>query len=377
MPEFALPRPLSHSSLTLYGECPQKYKFKYIDKIPEKPKHFFSFGNSVHQALEYFYGGKNLPAPTLEELLAYYREHWLSAGYRDEAQEAEYFEDGKEILTKFYRKHIAEFEFPYFVEYNFELAVDGVPVTGKIDRIDKLADGRLSIMDYKTGKALAAGRVVTDGQLTMYQMACEQLLGAAVARLSFYHLPSLKEQVVERHSADLVQGLRRRIVAAAESITNGAFDPKPDEKKCYWCDYKPICPIFKHQYSQQQREALIPAPEPDRELAALIDGCGKLEDQTRELREKIMDRLKQKGYVRAFGKKYEAARCASEKWEFSDKTKILDLLAKAGLYEKILAPSAPKVEQLMSDPKLDPDLLAQLSELGVKVEISDLQVKPL
>ena len=49
-------RALSHSSISLYLECPQKWKFKYVDKIPEKPRHFFSFGQSCHEALEFFYG---------------------------------------------------------------------------------------------------------------------------------------------------------------------------------------------------------------------------------------------------------------------------------------------------------------------------------
>ena len=64
-----LPRPLSHSSITLYGECPQKYKFRYVDAIPEKPRHFFSYGQSVHSALEFFYGVKTPVPPALEELL--------------------------------------------------------------------------------------------------------------------------------------------------------------------------------------------------------------------------------------------------------------------------------------------------------------------
>ncbi len=73
---FPLPRPLSHSSISLFNECPQKYKFKYIDKIPEKPKYFFSFGQSVHLALEYFYGPVLTPAapkaPSLEDLLKHF-----------------------------------------------------------------------------------------------------------------------------------------------------------------------------------------------------------------------------------------------------------------------------------------------------------------
>src|SRR5687767_11662348 len=99
---FTLPRPLSHSSISMFQECPQKYKFKYIDKIPEKPRHFFSFGQSVHLALEFFYGGTSPTPPTLEELLARYKEQWVSGGYKDPGQEAQYFEDGRKILTAFH-----------------------------------------------------------------------------------------------------------------------------------------------------------------------------------------------------------------------------------------------------------------------------------
>src|SRR6266478_2201710 len=154
--ELLLPRPLSHSSISMYAECPQKYKFKYVDKIPEKPKHFFSYGQSVHSALEFFYGVKILPPPSLKELLDHYKNNWVQGGYRDEVQEEEYFRDGKELLTKFYHKHIQDHAIPFFVEYEFKLKVEGVPVIGYIDRIDKLPDGRLAVLDYKTGKALAS-----------------------------------------------------------------------------------------------------------------------------------------------------------------------------------------------------------------------------
>jgi RecB family exonuclease len=265
---FTLPRPLSHSSISLFNECPQKYKFKYVDKIPEKPRHFFSFGQSVHSALEFFYGVKALPAPTLEEVLAYYKEHWVSAGYKDPGQEAQYFEDGKAILAAYHKKHLKDFALPFFVEYGFTFEVDGVPVTGKVDRVDKLPDERLSIIDYKTGKALVGGRVEADPQLTMYQLACEQLLGMKVAKLSFYHLPSLREQIVERHEDSLVEGLKKKIVVTAEKISAGTFEPKPSESVCRWCDYKPLCPVFKPQYAVP---AAAPSVEADAALAEKID----------------------------------------------------------------------------------------------------------
>lgn len=383
-----LPRPLSHSSMSMFSECPQKYKFKYVDKIPEKPRHFFSFGTSVHTALEFFYGGKELPAPTLDKVLEHYRANWLTVGYKDSLQEQEYFEQGRVIIEKFYKKHLPDFALPFFVEYGFTFQVDGVPVTGKVDRVDKLPDGRLSIVDYKTGKALAAGRVEKDSQLTMYQLACESQLGAEVSRLSFYHLPTLKEHVVERRESGLVDQLKKKIVGTAEAILKDKFDPTPAENVCRWCDYKPICPIFKHQFSPAQQQSLLDAARQtagsDEELGALIDRYGELVAKLEELggeasqaKAAVLAALAKKGFVRAFGKKFEVVVSKSHKWEFSDKKKVIDLIKKAGLYDRILAPSAPKVAEVVEDPQLQLDLKAQLTELGVKNEVSDLKVTPL
>ena len=375
-----LPRPLSHSSISLYGECPQKYKFKYVDKIPEKPRHFFSFGQSVHLALEYFYGVKEPKAPTLEELLAAYRATWVRGGYKDDAQEAEYFEDGRQILTRFHDKHAKTFRLPYFVEYGFNFEIDGVPVTGKVDRVDKLADGRLLILDYKTGKQLKTGRIDVDAQLTMYQLACEKGLDAEVAELVFYHLPTLKEHKSARRDASLVDELKTRIVTTAESITKEKFEPKPLDSVCRWCDYKPICPVFKDQFAGAVPVAARATAEP--ELAALVDRYGdalaKVEDAKMAAEAAARDlagALKKKNYFRAFGERFEVSLSSAVRWEFTDKKKVLEILKKAGLYEKVLAPSAPLVNKLVEDPATDADLRARLTELGERVESPELKLK--
>ncbi len=377
-----LPRPLSHSSISLYNECPQKYKFKYVDKIPEKPKHFFSFGQSVHLALEYFYGPKVPAAPTLEDLLKRYREIWVKPGYRDEKQEAEYFEQGRQILTRFHDKHARSFHVPYSVEYSFSFEYEGVPITGKVDRIDKLPDGRLSILDYKTGKKLAAGRLDLDAQLTMYQFACESQIGAEVGELIFYHLPTLKEHRTVRRDKPLIKELTTRIVATAEAITKEHFDPKPTENACRWCDYKPICPIYKAQYAGMPPVAAKASGEP--ELAALVDKYGdalaRVAAANAEAEAAAADlaaALKKKNYVRAFGARFEVSSAVAVKWDFPDKKKVLDILKKAGAYEKVLAPSAPLVNKLVEDQFLNADLRACLTELGERIETTDLKLKGL
>lgn len=379
-----LPRPLSHSSISLYNECPQKYKFKYVDKIPEKPRHFFSFGQSVHTALEFFYGVKTPAAPSLEDVLKHYRENWVSAGYKDERQETEYFEQGRGILARFHDKHAKDFKLPFFVEYAFTFEVDGVPVTGRIDRVDKLDDGRLHVLDYKTGKQLQTGRIDTDSQLTMYQLACEKQLGAEVAELTFYHLPTLKEHKAFRRPAPLVEELKARIVGTAESILKERFEPAPEESKCRWCDYKPICPIFKEVGVGPAGFGGPTATSMDAELAALVDRAGEARAKAEAAKAEadaaaaeLAAAMAKRGYVRAFGARFDVTSSPAVRWEFMDKKKVLELIKKAGLYEKVLAPSAPLVNKLVEDPKTDGDLRAKLSEIGERVESADLKFKAL
>ncbi|MBI3550668.1 MAG: PD-(D/E)XK nuclease family protein [Elusimicrobia bacterium] len=402
-------RPLSHSSISMYTECPQKYKFRYIDKLPEKPKSFFSFGKSVHSALEYFYNIPALPAPTLEKVLKFYKDNWISEGYKDAEQERENLEEGERILRGFYKKHIDDFKLPFFAEYKFDLKVDGIPVIGFVDRIDKTDSGKLSILDYKTGKSLEKDRVLTDAQLTMYQMACEELLGMEVERLSFYHLNSLKEHVSKPHTKKQVKDLRQRVVTVAESIQKGLFEPQPEERKCQWCDFKPHCPVFRDHYggapslfpetkaaagpkraapalaeaaaaaprsaATVQEPLLAPRPEADEELAALVDRLGsaveeitRLQAEADQLQAAVADRLKEKGWSRAFGSAFEALMAIEDRWEFDDKTKVLDAIRRAGHWDDIQAPSGPLVQKLMKNPTLPPELRKKLESLGRRVE---------
>src|SRR5689334_5561211 len=87
-------RTLSHSSIGLYRTCPQRWKFRYIDKVPEKPKSFFSFGKSVHAGLEFLFEKLNEPLPALDDLLVNYKNTWLSEGYETPAQEKWFYQEG-------------------------------------------------------------------------------------------------------------------------------------------------------------------------------------------------------------------------------------------------------------------------------------------
>jgi hypothetical protein len=94
----------------------------------------------------------------------------------------------------------------------------------------------------------------------------------------------------------------------------------------------------------------------------------ELEANIEDLREEILGLLRKKGYLRAFGAQYEASLASEERWEFEDRLKVVEVLKKHLLYDKVLKPSAPEVQKLMKDENLPAEARRDLEKLGKKVE---------
>ena len=113
---------LSYSKIKTYLECPLKFKFIYIDRIPQKPKPYFRFSHIIHATLSryHFYQKK-----TLDELLTFYNEVFKSSREKSERL----YQEGKKILINFY--HDFQDTFPYRVEEKFKEELDLISYQGK------------------------------------------------------------------------------------------------------------------------------------------------------------------------------------------------------------------------------------------------------
>ncbi len=239
-------RPLSYSSISTYCECPLKYKLKYIDGLKEKPKSYLSFGSSLHSALEFMYSYRP-PPPTLDELLKYFDENWISEGYSGKEEEEGYFSYGKKILTEYYEEHAKDLKPPIAVEHRFNLEIEGIPVIGFIDRVDKLEGNRAEIIDYKSGKKVfTSSQVEGNEQLTFYQWAVEESMGIPVGKLTLYHLPSQTPVSSEARSEDKIDALKGKVLMVAHLIEEGKFEAR--KGRFCPCDFAKHCPYYKHLY---------------------------------------------------------------------------------------------------------------------------------
>ena len=386
----------SYSKLGMYKECPQKYKFRYVLMLPEKPKYYFAFGTALHAVMEYIYNIKNPAFPTLQQALDFFTKDWQSTsfekkGYASAEKEAAGYQEGRRIIETYYQKHAATFAHPLSVEMMSKLDTDGLNLISILDRIDYLGDGKVMILDYKTGKTVERA----PAQLYMYQKVAEMspaikelvqrqdpgVQQVKVEKLCFYHLPTLKEMYFERADDQQITEFWHGVLAVADEIRAGKFSPTPGENQCRWCDYRNICPVFTgKEYTgpmgfavRKAAPAIAEQPKSEQEiLSEKIDRCGALLDEAKSLQKEIISLMRKNNFERHFGKQYKAELSRVEKLEFTDKEKVVELLRTLKLLAKVLVPTQSTVAGLLTDAAVPAEAKAKLQAFAKKEE--DIQI---
>jgi DNA helicase-2/ATP-dependent DNA helicase PcrA len=148
---------LNVSALNQYLECRLKFYYEKILLIPAAQKSYLIFGSALHALKKYFDRRfeQKQPDTGLEFIL------WAFERFMEREQhrfsEPEYEDQityGKRVLTQFYNTYVSKWteDITYATEYRVrDIHIEGVPVTGFIDRIDKV-NGDLRVYDYKTGR---------------------------------------------------------------------------------------------------------------------------------------------------------------------------------------------------------------------------------
>lgn len=152
---------LSATHLDDYLECPVKFYYKYVLKIPTVPSIYIIFGNAVHKALELFFD-KMLKSytkqyPDIEQLIF---------GFKNEMSKNRHFLSQTEfdnfinyginiVFPSLYNNFIDEWESnkKIITENNIRnVVVNNVPIKGKIDYMQILDNNLVKVIDFKTGK---------------------------------------------------------------------------------------------------------------------------------------------------------------------------------------------------------------------------------
>ncbi len=241
-------RPLSLSFYQVndYLDCPAKYRYAHVIRIPTPPSHPLVYGRALHAAVQAFHRRQMAnQAMPLNDLLAALDANWESVGFLTREHEEARRASAREALTRFWNEQQADPARPSAVEQEFAFMLGRDRVRGRYDRVDVEPDGRVVITDYKSSDvrdpATAARRARESLQLSIYALAYEAQHGKLPDELSLHFLDS---GLVGRSEATekRLERAQEKIGAAAEGIRAGRFDATPQPMRCGFCPFRDICP---------------------------------------------------------------------------------------------------------------------------------------
>jgi len=232
-----------------------QFKFEREWKLARKVHAALQYGAAMHRVLRTFYDSARLGRiKNDDELLQLFRDDLSAAGIQDEYQRQLYLEKGEEQLREFFAgtRSGPALEVLH-TEEGFDIEIAGTKVVGRIDRMDRAADGSVNIVDYKTGKARSQEDADESLQLSIYAMAASAKWGYGVSTLVFHNLEGNVPVLSKRTEFQLEQA-RERVLAAARGIAEGNFKPKPDFY-CNFCAFRGLCPAREKRVPNLSRSS--------------------------------------------------------------------------------------------------------------------------
>jgi DNA helicase-2/ATP-dependent DNA helicase PcrA len=229
------PAAFSVTGLVGYARCPLSYYWTDVRPLPRISSAAARLGTEVHRWIEER-AGRQLVLLESEEL-----EVLDLAGDGDG--------DGSgapgvaaALRASFLASPFADLD-PVKVEAPFVLVVDGRLVRGRIDAAYE-RDGRLDLVDFKTGRQYQPGDPSAQVQLDLYALAAVETWRADPERLrtTYCWLRTDGPAIVESHdwTAADVDRVRASLGAALAGITAARYPANPGTW-CARCDHLPFC----------------------------------------------------------------------------------------------------------------------------------------
>ncbi len=246
---------LSPSAVSEYENCPQQYKYRKIDKLPEPPSLDAERGTLVHTVLQDLF---EIPAAgrTVESAIELLPSRW-SAQLADKPALLEMVTNEKEwldrasalVTTYFSLENPTTFEATHremHLENDFDT---NVYLHGYIDRLDVAPTGEVRIVDYKTGKAPKPGwEEKALFQLRVYALLYWKNNGVLPRLLQLIYLGDGKLVKSNPTMAELeaTEKVLRRVAKDIFISIEKEYWPPKTSRLCDWCYFKSICPAHNN-----------------------------------------------------------------------------------------------------------------------------------
>jgi len=250
---------LSPSRASDFMTCPLLYRFRVIDRLPERPSPAATRGTLVHSVLDALFDlaptertaahATDLIGPAWAQLCE--AEPELAGLFPDDADGsvlAGWLGSAGELLERYFTledpRRLEPAEREFYVETVLD---DGLLLRGYVDRLDVTADGAMRVVDYKSGTAPGVGfEAKALFQMKFYALVLWRVRGQVPRLLQLMYLGSGEVLRYEPDEADL-RATERKVLALWAAISRaterGDWRASPS-RLCDWCEHKALCPAF-------------------------------------------------------------------------------------------------------------------------------------
>jgi len=248
---------VSWSAISTFRTCPLKYKFRYVDGLPEESvSSALVFGTGIHTAIEQHFQAilSGEEQPDVDRLMFAYRSAWLphdpdAIQFSSTETRASLDALATKMLAVFLSSPAASVQGRVLgVEEEIRgMLVEGVPdLYGRVDLLTEDSDS-LVITDIKTSRGKWSTEQVEDSgeQLLLYSHLTSEISPGKKIATRFLVLTKTKEPVIEEHVREVNPAAVKRTLAGVErvwrAIEAGVFYPAPSTFGCAGCGYRVAC----------------------------------------------------------------------------------------------------------------------------------------
>ena len=251
---------MSYTALSKFLRCPLAFYYETILKVPFQKNDALAFGSAVHYALERMFlemKERKGVFPDIDFVLnAFGYALYTESSCFTPVQYDRRMEQGRTLLAEYYARYVHTFHKDVEIELKVpRYILGGVPVTGKIDRVELYGD-TCKVIDYKTGdpdKSATANTAPPNDkeplggdywrQMVFYKLLLENYEERSwkVTIGMFDYIQKSKtgeyKQIVVPVYAKDEEVVLQQLKDAYARIMNHEFDHGCGKETCHWCNF--------------------------------------------------------------------------------------------------------------------------------------------
>jgi len=380
----------SYSKISCFEQCPLKFKFQYIDKIKTEIEQSIEafLGSMVHESLEKLYTDlKFQKLMKLNDVLDFYNDLWqknwndaiviVKKGYSKE----NYHKMGEKFITDYYNHYypfdqskVLGLETTEFVDLN-----DKYKFHVRIDRLNEANEGVYEIHDYKTGGYLPEqAKFDEDRQLALYSLWVLKTFGNVKRIKLIWHYLAFDKEIVSERTQDQLMKLRRGTIDRIKKIEAAKDFPSVVTRLCDWCQFRPVCPHFKHLYKIENMKAEEYLKDDGVKLvnnyAELEKKIKDLSEELEKVRQTLIDFAKKEEVDVVFGSDIKASISSYESFKFpskNERAELNEIIKKLGLWNDLAIVDTYELAKKIKNKELHEDFIKLLDKF-IKKEKTDI-----